>query len=352
MRKLTSVQKIISLDPIEGADKIEVATVLWWKCVVKKWDFSVGDLCTYIEIDSFLPAIEQFSFLGSPKVFDGKLWHRIKTIKLKGQVSQWLVLSYQQTISIKARLDYREWSDITEDLGIIKYDPEALKESVFIPKHKWRRYYYYAILLRVKVKLGIVKYDQKFPSFIPKTDEDRVQVMGKEIERHLGERVYVREKLDGSSITCYLKDGKFWVCSRNLELKNKNNKYRDTVARMGIEDIMRSNFTRDLALQWELIGPWIQGNKYWLNDLTIKRFSLYDIKKGKYMYLGPNTPDLVPNITEEIELHWSIEDRVATATRKSLLNPDVEAEGIVVRTYDKSLSFKVINPRFLLKYDE
>src|SRR5512133_1532260 len=80
-RKLASIQKIVSLTPIEGADKIEVATVLGWNVVVKKGDFKVGDACVYIEIDSILPDRPEFEFLRERKF-------RIKTIRLKGQVSQ------------------------------------------------------------------------------------------------------------------------------------------------------------------------------------------------------------------------------------------------------------------------
>lgn len=85
MRKLAHVEKIASIQPIDGADRIEVATVLGWQVVVKKDEFKVGDLCIYIEIDSVLPEIEDFEFLRDKKF-------RIKTQKLRGQISQGLIL--------------------------------------------------------------------------------------------------------------------------------------------------------------------------------------------------------------------------------------------------------------------
>lgn len=84
-RKLAHIEVITALNPIQGADKIEVADVLGWKCVVKKGEFKVGEKIVYIEVDSVMPAIPEFEFLKERN-------YRIKTIKLKGQVSMGLVL--------------------------------------------------------------------------------------------------------------------------------------------------------------------------------------------------------------------------------------------------------------------
>ena len=90
MRSLASIQKIVSVEPIPGADSIEVATVLGWHCVVKKGDFVTGDLCVYFEIDSLLPQIEQFDFLrsrGTSKIEDGTTGYKVRTIRLRRQLS-------------------------------------------------------------------------------------------------------------------------------------------------------------------------------------------------------------------------------------------------------------------------
>jgi RNA ligase (TIGR02306 family) len=115
-RKLASVQKIISIDPIPDADKIEKATILGWEVVVAKKDnFKVGNLAVYIEVDSVLPDCAEFEFLRDRKF-------RIKTIKLKKQISQGLVLP----LSVLPDCHYyKEGEDVTAILKIKKYDPEG-----------------------------------------------------------------------------------------------------------------------------------------------------------------------------------------------------------------------------------
>ena len=118
MRKLASIQKITALRPIENADKIEVATVLGWQVVVQKGQFKEGDFCVYIEIDSILPDKPDFEFMRERKF-------RVKTIKLRGQVSQGIC--FPISILLKATdkdLILREGDDMTELLGVRKYDPQ------------------------------------------------------------------------------------------------------------------------------------------------------------------------------------------------------------------------------------
>src|SRR3989344_1932208 len=141
MRTLASVQKIKRLESIPEAEKIEKATVLGWSVVVKKGEFKVGGLCVYVEIDSILPARAEFEFLAQNK-------YRIKTVRLRGQVSQGICFS----LSILPAGDYSEGTDVTEILGIVKYEPP-------IPAHL----------------AGQIK--GEFPSFIPKTDEPRIQTI-------------------------------------------------------------------------------------------------------------------------------------------------------------------------------
>ena len=158
-RKLASVRKISDLSPIEGADKIEVATIDGWKVVVAKdVGHKVGDLVIYCEIDSFLPIKPEFEFLRKSsykKMVDGREGFRLKTIKLRGQVSQGLILPL--SLIEYTNVNFEIGMDVTLMLGINKYDPPIPAE------------------LAGKVK-GL------FPSFIPKTDEERVQNLSKEYE--------------------------------------------------------------------------------------------------------------------------------------------------------------------------
>src|SRR5260221_575643 len=95
MRKLASIQKVLDIQPIPNADAIEVVTINGWKVVSKKGEFKIGDLCVYFEIDSFLPIKPEFEFLRKScyrKMADGSEGFRLRTIKLRGQISQGLVL--------------------------------------------------------------------------------------------------------------------------------------------------------------------------------------------------------------------------------------------------------------------
>lgn len=96
-RKLATIRKISNIEPIEGADKIELCTVDNWKVVTAKdVGHQVGDLVVYCEIDSFLPTTEiEYEFLRKSsykKMADGTEGYKVKTIRLRGQISQGLIL--------------------------------------------------------------------------------------------------------------------------------------------------------------------------------------------------------------------------------------------------------------------
>lgn len=157
MRKLASIQKIKDVQPIQGADTIEVASVLGWKVVVKKGEFQVGNLMVYCEIDSILPEKPEFEFLRNKNF-------RIRTIRLRGQVSQGICFPLSV---LPTNFEIEEGKECTEVLEIIKYEP-PIPASLS----------------------GIVK--GTFPSFIPKTDETRVQVLQELLQ---GNRVLYSRKI-------------------------------------------------------------------------------------------------------------------------------------------------------------
>lgn len=338
MRKLASIQKIKTLEPIEGADAIEKATVLGWQLVVKKNECKVGDLVVYCEIDSLLPDRPEFAFL-KPRGM------RIRTIRLRGQISQGICFPLSV---LPADFEITEDADCTEVLGIIKYEPPM-----------------------PACLSGVAK--GKFPSFIPKTDETRVQVLQKLLDKYKGEKCYVTEKLDGSSATYYLKDGEFGVCSRNLELlEDAENSFWKVARQLDIENKLQS-LGKNIAIQGELIGEGIQDNKLKIRGQTVKFFNAFDIDKFEYLNFHEcnqlfNTLDLptVPIVSLDYDLVNDIHAIVKMATIKSKLAKDVWAEGIVIRPYTEKIdlllsienfhngrvSFKAINPEFLLKYGE
>ena len=330
-RKLATIRKISNLSPIEGADKIEVATIDGWKVVVAKdVGHKVGDWVVYCEIDSFLPIKEEFEFLrkSSYKKMGDQEGFRLKTIKLRGQVSQGLILP----MSVFGDFGWTAYEglDVTERLGIIKYDPPIPAE------------------LAGKVK-GL------FPSFLNKTDEERIQNLSSEYEGLKKHKFYVTEKLDESSATFYFKDGEFGVCSRNLELlESEGNTFWRVARELDLENKLKQ-VNYNLCIQGELIGEGVQGNPYKIKGQTIKFFNAFDIDNQKYLdFKGfEHLIDMlelksVPIIDEWFTLPETIEELLKYSDDKSKLNPEFDREGIVIRTLDRKISFKVISNQFLL----
>jgi len=367
MRELASVQKIVSIEPIPNADAIEKATVLGWECVIAKSDnYQVGDLVVYIEIDSIVPDIPAFGFMQQRRF-------RVRTIKLRKQVSQGLVMPLSILPEGKK---YREGQDVTKILGIIKYDPEGDKErrlaeqkaaneknkiKRFLMRYPWYR------------RLFVMRKRNSWPSFIKKTDEERIQKIPYICENEAKTKFEVTEKIDGQSATYFLvrrpkfkffgiKFGKelvFGVCSRNLWLPKKDNSSWWTVAeQLNIESVLRYHIKPEhnfIVLQGEIIGEGIQDNKYGIKGYDFYAFNFFT-NKTRYNnvemfglnYQGVKT---VPLLKSEFNLLPTVPAMVEYAIGQSTI-ANVKREGIVVRNYDKNISFKVINPDFLLKYGE
>ena len=334
-RKLASIRKISDLNPIEGADKIELATIDGWKVVVAKdVNHKVGDLIVYCEVDSFLPIEPEFEFLRKSsykKMSDGNEGFRLKTIKLRGQISQGLIVPLDVLLKRGVSSDdVYEGLDVTEMLNIIKYEPP-------IPAQ-----------LSGQVK-------GNFPSFLKKTDEERIQNLTKEFPIYKLEKFYVTEKLDGSSVTYYVKDGVFGVCSRNLDLlEDKNNSMWKFAFESGLRDKL-VGLEKNIAVQGEIIGEGIQGNPYQRIGQTVRIFNGFDIDKYDYLSLS-ELIDLVkvlgvktvPILDLDFTLPETIDELLLNAEGKSILNIKTEREGLVIRSHDRKISFKTISNKFLL----
>jgi len=335
-RKMASIRKIDAIDPIEGADAIEVATVGGWKVVVKKGEYAVGDLAVYLEIDSWVPH-ELAPFLTSagkePREYNGVKGERLRTVKLRGQISQGLLLPIPE--------------DTIKGAGILVEDDLDLTDHLFI--QKWER--------PVAAQLaGQIR--GNFPSLVPKTDQERIQNLSKEFDYLMRDSWSITEKLDGSSCTFYLDDeNEFHVCSRNLDLKeDENNSYWKVARKFDIESVMRRNSMKGMAIQGEMIGEGIQGNQYKVG-LDFYVYDMYNVHTGQYILpvqlkaacerLGLKH---VPILGEGISLVGSsIQSLLEEAQGKSQLNGS-EREGIVFKseTFHDS-SFKVISNKWLLK---
>ncbi len=353
MRKLASIQTVNAVEPIPNADAIEKARVLGWWVVVKKGEYRPGDRVVYCEIDSLLPERTEFEFLRAGCFKPAQLGpagevvlpagFRIKTVKLRGQVSQGICFPLS---ILPAGAANEESTDVTDLLGIRKWEPP------------------------LPVGLG-GKVKGPFPGFLPKTDETRVQVLEPVLQRHRGKTFYVTEKLDGTSFTAFLRQGEFGLCSRNLWMDEADQ--TSILVRLArgleLEDRLRAARRRlgfDLAIQAEVIGPGIQKNRYALPAVTLRVFNVLSVDAYRLLdhgamldVLGELALEPVPQLGTVV-LDHTVDELVAFAEGTSVLNPHVQREGVVLRPlveeHDEDiggrLSFKVINPKFLLKYDE
>jgi RNA ligase (TIGR02306 family) len=344
MRKMATIRTIDSLRPIPGADAIECAVVGGWTCVVKKGEFKAGDAAIYCEIDSFIPTAIA-PFLTKPghyaKTFEGVEGERLRTVKLRGQLSQGLLLNYWNFPSVveafhKTRLATNEPFDVSELLGIAKYEapiPAALA--------------------------GEVK--GMFPSVIPKTDQERIQNLSAELEEWKAENLTweVTEKLDGSSMTVYVIDGEVGVCSRNLDLKRNpdNSLWRAAIKHKLEEKLVGYG---NIAIQGELVGNGIQGNMYKMRDQDFYVYDVYDIDAGRYFTPADRKTfvqalDLlhcpVLHSATQLLVTESTETLLRVAEGKSVMSDITgpEREGLVYKCNEKQVSFKAISNKFLLK---
>jgi RNA ligase (TIGR02306 family) len=221
-------------------------------------------------------------------------------------------------------------------LGIVKYEPPIPAE------------------LAGKVKGG-------FPSFLHKTDEERVQNLVKEYgewKYQSKHKFYVTEKLDGSSATYYINNGEFGVCSRNLELlETEGNTFWKVARELDLENKMKS-LGKNICFQGELIGEGIQGNPYKIKGQTVRFYTGFDIDKRERIpfvnfavTLQDLSLDIVPVLNKEygFMLPETVEDMLKYAEGKSVLNANTEREGVVVRSMDGTISFKAISNKFLLE---
>jgi len=353
IRKLATIRRIKEIKPHPNADKLDIAIVDGWQLVTAKDNgFSAGDLIIYFEIDSWIPT-EIASFLSKgkePREHNGVKGERLRTIRLRGELSQGLIIPISDALIAESKsvnsLDIPEIAegvDITELLGIQKWEKA-------IPAH-----------LQGRVR-------GNFPSFIRKTDQERVQNLVNKIFNDWKDDYFeVSLKLDGSSCTVYYYEGRVGVCSRNLELEitddNKDNSFVRAAYDSGLVFALES-LGMNIAVQAELMGPGIQGNREGLNDLHLFMFDVFDIDKQEY--LGTNAryeifDNLIdrgvdPNRFQQVPIYGVLQPNVFNDVNDILksaegqsLNHNVR-EGIVFKSLSNpNRSFKAISNNFLLK---
>jgi len=322
-RKLASIQQILSVDPIEGADRIEMVKVVGWQCVAKKGEFQPGDKCIYFEIDSILPDRPEFEFMRERKF-------RVKTARFRGCLSQGLAMPLDP-FGVTAGIG----DDVTEALKVTKYEPPP----------SWRQ----------EGRIGL------FPGFLRKTDEIRIQSVPEVLDELRGRSLYVTTKCDGTSFSYARHEGETYVCSRNSRYGEGDNVYWDAYLKHK-ESLDR--VPEGQGVQAELCGPGVQKNHLGLAELTLLVFDMYDIAKGAYL----GGPEMVAACQEhglrtvpiddvdwQMPADFTIDDMLEKA--QGTYASGRVREGIVVRpnetthspTLQDRLSVKAVNNEYLLK---
>jgi len=342
-RKLATIQTVKDVLPIEGADKIVLVTFRSnnWRCVMKREEATEGLKVVYFEVDSLLPKNdERFAFM-EPRGY------RVKTIKLRGQVSQGLalpVMMFADEVPVEAVDGDTDGYDLTTLLGVEKYEPP------------------------VSVQMGG---DVKgaFPGFVMKTDEERVQNYTQEdLERFLSHPLIATVKVDGTSATYYYNDQTedFGVCSRNLELKySEGNIYWKMERKYDIQSrLNRLNYS--FAIQGEIVGPGIQKNRAHFESVMLLVFTIQDLEEHRRLSpdemikvihdlndLSDGMPlQMVPEVGRfDPNTLTSYDELLGLSQGTNVIN-SYPREGVVVRAIDDdTISFKVLNPAYLLKHD-
>lgn len=380
-RELAYVVKVDEIRPIEGADRVEVAIVNGWHIMVRKDQFKPGDLAVYFEIDSKVPAEEPFMFL-EPKHF------KIKTQKyFKGTViSQGLLMGFEDFgwekdayklgdfLTQKLKVTYAvEEDNARKASSADKYKKMAQRHGKLFSHQpfRWlmRRTWGKKILFLFFGKTS----DKKtgWPAWVAKTDEERVENMLWIFDNK--SPFVATEKIDGTSTTFTMKRGKFgkndfYVCSRNVvfDKPDKNcfydtNVYIEMAEKYDIEKILESILTDDLTLDWvtlqgETYGAGIQKRDYGLKEHRFAGFNFITSKEGRWdsvraaKFMAQYNIPWVPILDENYILPNTIEELRAFSHSEGSRIDGVIKEGIVFRSQDGSISFKCVDPEFLMKY--
>ena len=344
MRKLASVQRVWKIEPIEGADRIELAHVLGWQCVVNKGQILPMDTAVYFEIDSFLPIRPEYEFMRASSYKNSDIMgegFRLRTMRFRGQISQGLLLPLSVFPEIPA--DAEVGTDVTELLGVRKWEIEERATTG-------------------GTVIGPLPYD------IPHTDETRVQAMPELIQAFNGLEYYISTKMDGSSHSIGIDENGFHVTGHNYEYKDDGSSgFYKLVNERGyktrLEAFAKENGLKTLTIQGEYCGPGILKNRL---KLVKPEWYVFTVREnGKRVGL-----DRMLEVCRALGLdHVPIEERGEDLPAKY---PTVDAlleradgdyprggkkEGIVIRPTEPifcplisaSLSMKVVSNKYLLK---
>lgn len=402
IRELAYVVKIDAIEPITGSDNCEAAVVGGWRVMVKKNTFKVGDLAIYFEIDSQVPATEQFAFLE-------KKHYKIKTQKYtfggKGNfISQGLVMAakdFKWTVNnfggrdliIDNKTNYHFVDDesrfLTQILGVTYATPEDnSRKAASDDKYKkmaqrhnklFRKQPFHWLMKRdwgkklLFIFFGRKRDGRNWPAWVQKTDEERVENMSWILS---DKRNWIAtEKIDGTSTTFTMKRGKypwskpeFYVCSRNVVFDKPDkqcfydtNVYLEMAAKYDVENVLKDLLDRHKDWEWvtiqgETYGSGIQKRDYTTINHEFKAFNFITSTDGRWNSLA--AADLLSAYhipwVPILDIHYVLPDTVEELrefvhSENSRIDGFMK-EGIVFRSHDGVMSFKCVDPEFLIKY--
>ncbi len=372
-RALVSVRRIFSILKCENSDNLSIVRLsvlgnktkdCGWQVIINHTQekYDIGDLVVFFEIDSVLPSnVKEFGFMASCK-------YRVKTVKLRGHLSQGLILPIVKVREIMKNMCSKlllttnncyEGQDLTSYLGVKKF--VSSEESKLYNVNETRH---------------------TFPLDIcEKTREERIQNINISKWGDYSKNCVVTEKLDGTSATFVFDENGLLthVCSRNFCLPNKNNSVYWKIGeklQTNIHKHIEENGNNVLqhfpcVIQGEICGPKIQNNRYQLSELKLFVFTVSQTKK-KCSECSHTQPikrlsvlnkvfdqfvqamgvTKVPVIEPSVDISDKNVSYILEKYSKgfSTLHPNIKREGVVIRSnQDPNKSFKAINNDVLLK---
>lgn len=356
-RVMASVEVVEEVKDIEGADRLQHYRVKGWWVVDRKDQYRVGDHVVFCEIDSFVPeSIAPFLTKGKPKTFNGVQGNVLKTIRLRGALSQGLLLPLSVLNVEHGGVTYESLADAGCDVGellnIVKYErPENESNSN-----------------------GNIEKAGDWPHFIPKTDQERIQNHYKKLKKGGFWKVWeITEKLEGQSFTAYIFQGEIGVCSRNVRLKlDVENNWTRAFNKYNLQEqlpMIAQHCGFEFAIQGELCGPGIQGNIYGFQEQQLFIYNIRNLSEHRDLtpcerwkfwsdYLGgiiPHVPihgnfregiyQSCHNLCSPCGEPLTLDDILASANDISKFG-NVRREGIVFKSFDGE-SFKAISNDYL-----
>lgn len=355
-RKMAHIAEVTAVNEISGADAIVSYEIdEGWTVVDKKGAYSVGDRVIYLMIDAWVPhEIAPFLSKGkTPRQYNGVSGEKLRTIRLRGALSQGLILPISVLgkpvsranrglcdVYLKRDADHKILCGVNAELGA--------NVSHFLNIQKWEP----PPEFQQADAAGL------FPVFLQKSDQTRIQNLWRD-NRALFARLdilyEITEKLEGQSLTAYFNNGQFGVCSRNLELKDSDNTFWNTARKYDLQTKL-SSIGKNIAIQCEQCGPGISGNIYGMTEHKLYVYDIFDIDSRRYL-----SPDERNDVLAKLDLphvpvvHQShggfstLQEYLDFADGYSVLSFNKTLrEGLVFKAYTTDrVSFKVISNKYL-----